>query len=120
MQVSDLECYYLGMEMFETALGRLVPTHEFQTVLEDAVLRLLFDYRMSPQNPNNVPMKLPDIVRAVSSDAQQVVAAIDALRESAPPLVEECAQFQGERAFRITGSGVRFVRNMPQGLSSVT
>jgi hypothetical protein len=45
------------MEMYETALGRLVPTNEAQTVLEDAILRLLYDYRLSPQNPSNVPMK---------------------------------------------------------------
>ncbi len=67
------------MQMFETALGRLVPAHEAQTVLEDAVLRLLFDYRMNPQNPNNVPMKLSEIVRAVSADEPLVAAALDAI-----------------------------------------
>jgi hypothetical protein len=106
--------------MFETALGRLVPAHEAQTVLEDAVLGLLFDYRMNSQNPNNVPMKLSDIVRAVSADEALVVAALDAMKEASPPLVEETPPFQAERAFRITGSGVRFVRNMPQGLASIT
>lgn len=108
------------MEMYETVLGRLVPTHELQTVLEDAVLWLLFEYRMSPQNPNNVPMKVSNIMRAVSSEAPLVIAALDALREGTPPLVEESEQIQQERTFRITGSGVRFVRNMPQGLASVT
>ncbi len=108
------------MQMFETALGRLVPAHEAQTVLEDAVLRLLFDYRMNPQNPNNVPMKLSEIVRAVSADEPLVAAALDAMKGISPPLVEEMAAWQAERAFRITGSGVRFVRNMPQGLASVT
>ena len=103
--------------MFETALGRLVPTNEAQTVLEDAVLRLLVDYRLNPQNPNNVPMKLSDIARAVSSDPALVIAALDALKEGTPPLVEE--QFQQERTFSITGSGVRLVRNMLQGLASV-
>ena len=106
------------MEMFETALGRLVPTHEAQTVLEDAILRLLFDYRLNPQNPNNFPMKLSDIVRAVSADEALVVAALDALKETPPPLVEERDRYQQERTFNITGSGVRFVRNMPQGLAS--
>ncbi len=104
--------------MFETALGRLVPTNEVQTVLEDAILRLLFDYRMNPQNPTNVPMKLSDIVHAVSSEQALVVAALDALKEAQPPQVEECPLFQQQRTFRITGTGVRFVRNMPQGLAS--
>jgi hypothetical protein len=110
----------IDMQMFETALGRLVPAHEAQTVLEDAVLGLLFDYRMNAQNPNNVPIRLSDIVRAVSADEALVVAALDAMKEAAPPFVEETPPFQAERAFRITGSGVRFVRNMPQGLASIT
>jgi hypothetical protein len=42
------------------------------------------------------------------------------MKEASPPLVEETPPFQAERAFRITGSGVRFVRNMPQGLASIT
>jgi hypothetical protein len=106
------------MEMFETALGRLVPTNEVQTVLEDAILRLGFDYRVNPQNANNVPLKLSDIVRAVSADEPLVIAALDAMKESSPSLVEERDLFQGERAFAITGTGVRFVRNMPQGTAS--
>jgi len=71
------------MLMYTTALGRDVPPNETQTILEDAILSLLFNYRMNPQNPNNAPMKLSSIVHAVSAD------------------------------------GVRFIRNMPQGLASV-
>lgn len=104
--------------MYETALGRLVPINELQTVLEDAILRLLFDYRAHPQNPENVPMKLSDIVRGVSSEQALALGALDALHGD--KLVEEADRFQGERTFRITGQGVRFVRNMPQGLASVT
>jgi hypothetical protein len=105
------------MQMYETALGRLVSVHEFQTVLEDSILRLLFDYRMHPQNPNNVPMKLEDIVHAVSSSEAEVKASLDALMEQAPPLVENI--FKNSKSFRITGTGVRFVRNQPQGLASL-
>lgn len=108
------------MEMFETALGRLVPIHDLQTVLEDAILRVLFEYRMNPQNPKNAPMKLGNIVRAVSQDEALVIAALDGLRENNPPLIEERERFQQDRTFSITGTGVRFVRNMPQGLASVT
>jgi hypothetical protein len=75
------------MDMYETALGRMVPTWEAQTLLEDAILRLLFDYRLNPQNPGNVPMKLSSIVRAVSSEEALVTAALDALMEQQPPLV---------------------------------
>ncbi len=106
------------MEMIETALGRLVPENEAQTVLEDAVLRLLFDYRLNPQNPNNVPMKLSVIAQAVSASPALAQAALDAMGGDTPPKVEECPEFQGEPTFRITGAGVRFVRNMPQGLAS--
>ena len=107
------------MEVIATALGRLVPATEAQTVLEDQVLRLLFDYRMHPQNSKNVPMPLGNIVRALSADEQLVAAALDGLREQTPPLVEDVPGFQGPHAYRITGTGVRFVRNMPQGLSSL-
>jgi hypothetical protein len=86
--------------------------HEAQTVLEDAILGLLFAYRMHPQNKQNVPMKLSDIARAVVEDTTYVVAALDALKERAPsPLVEEREAFQGERTYSITGTGVGFVRN---------
>ena len=108
------------MEMYETALGRLVPVDEVQTVLEDAILSLLFQYRQNPQNPANVPMKLSDIVYAVSSEQSPAGAALEALKQQQPPLVEEREIFQQERTFRITGSGVRFVSNIPQRLASVT
>jgi hypothetical protein len=82
------------MQQTKTALGRWVSSNEFQTVLEDGILRVLFDYRMSPQNPKNVPMKISEIVRAVSSDQKLVEAALDALVENQPPLVEEREKFQ--------------------------
>jgi hypothetical protein len=64
-------------------------------------------------------MKLSDIVRATSADEPLVIAALDALKEQNPPLVKEGERFQQQRTFGITGSGVRFVRNMPQGIPSV-
>jgi hypothetical protein len=107
------------MMMYTTALGRDVSPHETQTILEDAILSLLFNFRMHPQNPNNAPLKLSEIARAVSEDERLVIAALDTLRGDRPPLVEETEEFESERAFRLTGHGVRFVRNMPQGLASV-
>jgi hypothetical protein len=103
------------MDLVQTALGRYVPDDEAQTLLEDDILALLYGFRMNPQNPKNVPMKLSDIVRAVMTDEALVIAALDALKEAIPPRVEELSPFQGERTFRISGSGVGFVRNMPQG-----
>lgn len=97
-----------------TPLGRLIPAHEVQTILQDQILRLLFDYRLNPQNRNNVPMKLSDIARGVNADEKLVTAALDALWELSPSLIERCGEFQQESTYRITGSGVGFVRNMPQ------
>ena len=107
------------MEIFETALGRYIPAHEVQTILEDAIVEFLFRFRMNPQNPNNIPLPLSAISRAVSSDPALALAALDALMELAPPLVEEGVLHQGERTFRLTGTGVRFVRNMPQSMVSL-
>ena len=64
-------------------------------------------------------MKLSEIARPVASDASLVLAALDALKEVSPPLIEEGLEVQQERTFRITGMGVRFVRNMPQDLDSL-
>ena len=105
------------MDVHETALGRLVPAHQAQTILEDEILSVLFDYRMSAQNPRNAPMKLSSIVRATKSDEKLALAALEAL--TMEHKVEEREQFQAERTFSITGLGVRFVRDMPQGMDSV-
>ncbi|NJL24950.1 MAG: hypothetical protein HC902_07100 [Calothrix sp. SM1_5_4] len=75
---------------------------------------MLYNYRMSPQNPNNAPMKVSEITRAVLGSDPLVVAALEALMEQNPPLVEEREKFQQEHTFSITGTGVRFVRNIPQ------
>ncbi|NJM10390.1 MAG: hypothetical protein HC883_05935 [Bdellovibrionaceae bacterium] len=99
------------MQEVKTALGRWIPSHEVQTVLEDNILRVLFDYRMNPQNPNNVPMKISEIARAVSTEEKLVVAALEALKMDQN--VEEKEEFQQERTFGISGYGIRFVRNIP-------
>jgi hypothetical protein len=106
------------MQMIETKLGRLIPANESQTALEDEILLCLFLYRMSDDNPNNSPMSLKNISSTVLRPL--VIAALDALKEQNPPLVEECELFQGERTFRCTGTGARFVRNMPQGMQSLS
>jgi hypothetical protein len=105
------------MDVHETALGRIVPAYQTQTILEDQILSVLFDYRMSKQNPANAPMKLSNIARSAATDEKLVIAALEALVQEKK--VEERESFQGERAFSMTGLGVRFVRDMPQGIDSV-
>ena len=49
------------MEVVTTVLGRFIPAHQAQAVRDDAVLDLLFRYRINPQNQDNAPMKVPEI-----------------------------------------------------------
>jgi len=97
-----------------TALGRMVPENEFGTDLQDLVLKLLFDYRMSPFNSSNAPMPLSSLAGAARVDPKRVEVIAQSLRELSPPLVER-VEFQGG-AYRITGQGVLFVQNASQGL----
>ncbi len=101
-----------------TALGRLVPEYEAGTVFQDLVLKVLFDFRMSRFNSNNVPMPLSALAKATRADPREVKAIADSLVEGSQPLLERMS-FQGEDAYRMTGRGVVFVQNVPQGLASV-
>jgi hypothetical protein len=104
------------MTYVTTALGRMVPEHEQGTAFQDLVLKILFDYRMSPFNSANTPMPLSSLAKTARADPGQVRTVAVSLAALAPPLVERLT-LQGE-AFRITGSGVVFVQNVPQGLAS--
>ena len=92
-----------------TALGRTVPAHEGGAAFQDLVLKLLFDYWMSPFNSGKAPMPLPSLAKAARADAKEVQAVADSLAEISPPLVEK-VDFQGG-AYRITSSGVVFAQN---------
>ena len=81
--------------MHESPLRR----HEASAVLEDSILRLLFNLRRNPQNPNNVHMRLGMIADAVSTDTRFVVAALEALMSLSPPMVEEGSSVQHDRTF---------------------
>ena len=107
------------MEVVTIVLGRFIPAHQAQAVRDDAVLDLLFRYRINPQNQDNAPMKVPEIARPVASDPSLVLAALDALKEVSPPLIEEGLEVQHERTFRITGMGVRFVPDIHQDMGSL-
>ena len=91
----------------------MVPENEVGTDFQDLILKLLFDYRMSPFNSSNAPMPLSSLAGAARVDPKKVEAIADSLKELSPPLVEK-VNFQGS-AYRITGQGVLFVQNAGQG-----
>ena len=100
-----------------TALGRDVPAYEAGTVLQDLVLKVLFDFRMSPFNGNNVPLGRMALSMATRISPQEVDAVAEALHQEGK--VERIVPAKGEPSYKITGPGVVFVRNMPQGLQSL-
>lgn len=82
---------------------------ERRTSMHDTILDLLWRRRLGDQD---VPVHLYDIVSAVSVPGTArttavVQAVLDDLVDHEPSLIEEVAL----RAFKITGTGVRFVRN---------
>ncbi len=101
---------------YETALGRQVPQHEWGTVLKDLVLKVLHDFRMSPFNPNNLPMTKVQLANAAGLSPNEADATAEALVTEG--FVERIQEPNGA-AYRITGKGVIFVRNVPQGLASI-
>lgn len=77
------------------------------------ILDLLLDFYTSPQNINNATMKLSRIAHAVSTSPDLVAAALEALKEQRPPLIEELIDDTiGERIFRISSPGVRLIANL--------
>ena len=86
---------------------------------EDAILRMLFSYWRSQHNPDNVPMKLSDIVHTMVSEEAAVIATLDALEEERLVQVEGSAASVRERSFRITRSGVRLMQCMLREQDSV-
>jgi len=88
-----------------TALGRQVPVENEGTVLEDLVLKILYDYSRSPFNPNNEPIspaRLSKASRLSEQDAMDVAESlvVDGLVEKSGP------------GYRISGNGVVLVMNL--------
>jgi predicted transcriptional regulator len=111
-------CGYADAMIFvTTALGRMVPQDQLKTVIEDLVLKALFDYCMNPFNASNSPMPLAALAKSAGIDGNLAAAYAEAL--SGKGLVEKHpAQIKSADAFRITGKGVVEVQNVPQGLMS--
>ncbi len=86
-------------------------------MLEDLVLKILFDYRMNSFNRSNAPMPVTSLATAARVDEKLVKAVAESL--IGKEYVEKTEPLQGVEAFRITGSGVVFIRNIPQGIASV-
>jgi len=104
------------MYFLTTALGRTVPEGQIGTVLEDLILKVLFDYRMSPFNASNTPMALSALAKAAMIDEKLALAFAEALSQKG--LVEKHPQkLMGKDAFRISGTGVVEVHNVPQGVA---
>src|SRR5438105_1161845 len=99
-----------------TALGRSVPQHEWGTILDDLILKVLYDFRMSPFNKSNAPLTLTQLANAAGVSPNDASAHAESL--AADGLVE-VIRLGEEPAYKITGKGVTFVRNTPQGLASV-
>jgi hypothetical protein len=92
-----------------TALGREVPLEDWGAVNGDTILKVLHDYRVSPFNPQNLPLPVTALANATGLSPADAEALAESL--TAQGLVEAA----GQGRFRITGSGVVFVRNaVPQ------
>ena len=101
----------------KSAIGQELPDWENQTALEHAVLRVLYDRRIVEENPFNEPLdinlirvRVGDLWSPNTSD-QLIQAALDALAETDPPLVEQIGIKHVHVGYLITGTGVRVVRN---------
>ena len=77
--------------------------------IERDVLEVLLDKRMQKDNRGNKPLKVSEAARLSELSQDQVIAIFEAMKDLG--LVEECGKYEGERTFRITGTGVREVRN---------
>jgi hypothetical protein len=97
----------------------MIPENEVGTDFQDLVLKLLFDFRMSPFNRTNLAMPLSTLAKSARAEPKEVEAIADSLVEQKPQLVEK-VRSPYEPAFRITGQGVVFVQNAAQGLLSVS
>ena len=85
--------------------------NKLEADIERDVLEVLFDYRMRPDNKENRALRLSDIALFTQVVEEELIRILEGLDK----LVEECEQRDGERTFRISGTGVREVRNEPSG-----
>jgi len=100
--------------MTETALGRLVGELDRDAIAEDAVLRILWILRTHPQNLSNEFMEEGLVARAT------LLPLASASRALAQMLARGLVEIEpGQRRFRLSPQGERFVSTMPQGLRSV-
>lgn len=102
--------------MTETALERLVSQTEINTVVEDAIARLLFEFKQNPQNREDGFMPVQLIANAIGEELRWVEPALE--RMKARVLVEQSPLV---RAFRMTPEGVARDRcaHSPECLSSI-
>lgn len=114
----------MRVRFFTTSLGRLVAEHDERgTLLEDLILKVLYDYRTNPFNASNFPLSAQALARAAHLDVPTATAGADALVGKGLVELVEGQTLQpggtlGPR-YRITGSGMVFVLNVSEGLQGV-
>lgn len=100
-----------------TAIGREVPQQDWETLMRDLVLKVLHDFRLSPFNPDNVPMTVTELASASGLSQQEAQVAAEALERD--HFLEPVLQAPLSVGYRITSQGLVFVRNAPQATASV-
>lgn len=94
-----------------TALGRMVPYGRWGDVHRDLVLKILYDYGMSPFNVAHDFLGLLPLANACGLAPNQTQFASDALVTEG--LVERPPAAAGaEPRYRITGPGAQYVQNL--------
>lgn len=111
-----------GMTFVQTDLGRMVDATDKATIARDSILKTLLDFRINPHNPNNKPLAMEGLARVTCMEPNRVAALLESL--IAEGLVELCRHGWDGRPpaidnsmwwYRITGKGVAYTMNIPQG-----
>ena len=86
-----------------TPLGRDVPLGDWTAYRQDSILKVLYDFRFSPFNPEGAALGVRPIATATNVPIPELTTLCDPL--VARGLVERI----DNRAYHITDTGVRFV-----------
>lgn len=97
-----------------SALGRQLPSSEWLRVHGDTVMKVLYDLRTSPFNPQNDPLSRADLHHVTGLSPANLELVLGALVRSG--FVEPA----NAAAFRITDEGLEFVANSPATITGVS
>lgn len=96
-----------------SALGRQLPSSEWLRVHGDTVMKVLYDLRTSPFNPQNDPLPRADLHHVTGLSPANLELVLAALVSSG--FVEKAT----DAAFRITDEGFEFVASSPAMITGV-